>query len=439
MGADFGNLIGPVARRLLGEPNTRLSSREELRFGSRGSIAVRITGERAGTWYDFEATEGGGVLDLLRRELRLVNGEALDWLRREIGADIHRIHPAPHSSASCRPSLGRIVATYDYRSPSGELLFQVTRHDPKDFRQRRPDGRGGWIWGVRGIEPLPYRLPELLATSRSEPVFIPEGEKDVERLRALGLVATCNPGGAGRWRASFATWLRGRDVILLPDNDDAGRTHMRSVAAQLAGAAARIRVLELPGLPGKGDVSDWLAASGTRQHLLSLAEAASTPVFESAIGPTPINGTEPGRKEPPALDATGVELTEDGVALVFAERNREKLRYCHDSGCWYAWSGTHWQPNRDGLAFTRIRELVRSLNRTASLKAKAVTGKAAFTGAVERFAQRDRVFAVTAAVWDQDPWLLGTPGGVVDLRSGALRGCARINPFLHQGFCDKPP
>jgi P4 family phage/plasmid primase-like protien len=123
--------------------------------------------------------------------------------------------------------------------------------------------------------------------------------------------------------------------------------------------------------------------------------------------------------------ANAVELTEDGVALAFARRRRDDLRYCHDAGAWFVWAGTHWRQNRDGLAFAWARELVRGLNRDEADRIKASTGRAAFAGAVERFAQSDRAFAVTAEAWDRDPYLLGTPGGVVDLRTGDLRPARR--------------
>jgi putative DNA primase/helicase len=119
-----------------------------------------------------------------------------------------------------------------------------------------------------------------------------------------------------------------------------------------------------------------------------------------------------------------LELTEDGVALRFAEQHAHELRYCHDARRWYLWTGTHWKENRDHLAFSWARELVRSLNRAAEFKTKAVTGRVQFAAGVERFAQADRSIAVTADVWDPDPWLLGTPGGTVDLRSGDLRPAA---------------
>ena len=139
-------------------------------------------------------------------------------------------------------------------------------------------------------------------------------------------------------------------------------------------------------------------------------------------GGTGQSGTEAGTG---GDRANAVELTEDGVALAFMRQHRHALRYCHDAGAWYVWSGTHWRQNRDGLAFAWARELVRSLNRDETAKIQASTGRAAFADAVERFAQTDRALAVTADAWDRDLHLLGTPGGVVDLHTGQLRPARR--------------
>jgi hypothetical protein len=171
-------------------------------------------------------------------------------------------------------SKGRIVATYDYRDPEGELRYQVTRLEPKDFRQRRPDGKGGWIWKMAGVEPLPYRLPELLGDPVAM-VFVAEGEKDCDNLYGLGIVATCNHGGAGKWRDEISAWLQGRQICILPDNDASGRDHAKDVARKLHGIAAEIRILELAGLGPKGDVSDWIAAGGTADELERLAAGAA--------------------------------------------------------------------------------------------------------------------------------------------------------------------
>ena len=118
---------------------------------------------------------------------------------------------------------------------------------------------------------------------------------------------------------------------------------------------------------------------------------------------------------------TAVELTEHSVALGFARKYAEKIRYCHTIGAWYIWTGTYWCRNETRLVFTWIRQYVADLNHNAAFRLKVATGKAAFTASVERFAQADEALAVTSAAWNQNPWLLGTPGGTVDLRTGQRR------------------
>lgn len=167
----------------------------------------------------------------------------------------------------------RIVETYDYRDESGNVLFQVVRYDPKDFRQRRPDGKGGSTWSIKGVRVVPYRLPGLLA-DLTRPVFVVEGEKDVDNLARIDVLATCNAGGAGKWTAKHAEFLRGRRVFVSVDNDEAGRNHAQQVAQTLQGIAESVRILKLPGLSAKGDVSDWTEAGGTKEELLRLAEVA---------------------------------------------------------------------------------------------------------------------------------------------------------------------
>jgi hypothetical protein len=171
----------------------------------------------------------------------------------------------------------RIAATYDYCDECGNVLFQTVRFVPKDFRQRRPDGKGGWVWNLKGVPRVLYRLRELLKAPPDRPVFVVEGEKDVEALRALGLVATCNPMGAGKWRRGMNDYgLRDRSVYIIADNDDAGRGHAAEVLASLQGVARSAVVIELPGLPPKGDVSDWLNIAGNdKEGLLSLCRKAA--------------------------------------------------------------------------------------------------------------------------------------------------------------------
>ena len=176
------------------------------------------------------------------------------------------------SGPSERPA--RIVATYDYLDASGALAFQSVRMEPKRFFQRHRGPDGQWVNTLNGVQLVPYRLPELLASTGT--VYIVEGEKDVDALRAWGLTATCNPMGAGKWLPGFNDHLRDRDVVILPDNDDPGRSHAASIVQMLHGCASSVRMVDLPGLPEKGDVSDWIGNGGTPEALADLVALAST-------------------------------------------------------------------------------------------------------------------------------------------------------------------
>jgi Toprim-like len=181
----------------------------------------------------------------------------------------------------------REVAAYDYRNERGELLSQNVRFEPKDFRQRRPDGHGDWTWNMDGVRRVPYRLPELAEQAR---VFIAEGEKDCDALWALGLAATTNAAGAGKWTDEHTAALVAAavpEVIVLPDNDAPGEKHALAVVVSCHAAGLRVKLLRLPGLPPKGDASDWLAAGHTREELLALADRADVfvPTSAAASGP----------------------------------------------------------------------------------------------------------------------------------------------------------
>ena len=208
--------------------------------------------------------------------------------------------------SSAESPASRISATYDYRDQALTLLYQVCRYEPKDFRLRRPDGRGGFAWNVRGVRRVLYRLPDLFASDSGKPVLVVEGEKDVDRLVSLGFCATTNLGGAGKWRPEYNESLRDRHVVVIPDNDDAGRAHARLVATALNGIADTVNVVELPGLPTKGDVSDWLDAGGTVASLREIIEGGGS--ITPGIGVGTI-ATAPDMTLGEALDAIAAHLT----------------------------------------------------------------------------------------------------------------------------------
>ena len=164
-----------------------------------------------------------------------------------------------------------VMVTYPYVNAEGKLLFEVCRTDPKGFYQRRPDPTKPreYINNLEGINPVLYRLDKVMAAiDRKEHIVIPEGEKDVHNLEGIGVVATCNPMGAGKWRDTYSESLRNADIIIIPDKDKAGYQHAYQVAASCYGRAVRVRILELPG--EYKDVSDWLQAEHIRAEFENL-------------------------------------------------------------------------------------------------------------------------------------------------------------------------
>jgi len=270
------SMIGPVARYLLGEPNTAMSKPTELRFGAHGSLSVDL---EKGVWHSHEDGRGGGVLDLIAWQTGITSrAKQMGWLEQQ-GLKEKQPVPCPESP-DVLPASRRMSACYGYSDEEGNVLFQVVRYEPKDFRQRRPDGKGGWVWSVKGVRQVPYRLPQLLHVPWGTPVFVVEGEKDVLRLESLGLVATCNAGGAGKWPDALNESFARRRVVILADNDEPGHQHADKVCRALSKAEAEVRVLSLPGLPPKGDVSDWLDAGGTVEQLLQMVNVPSNHQFE---------------------------------------------------------------------------------------------------------------------------------------------------------------
>ena len=260
--ANLGRLMEPVARHLLGEPNKEFSERTELRYGTRGSLAIDL---KHGRWYDHEAASGGGVLDLVGSNIGCGNG---DGASTGFGSRASRFRG---DTLAGDRFAERIVCTYRYLYADGSHAFDVVRlRDPKEFKQRAPDG----TWRVKGIRKVLYRLPEILEAPEGATVFFVEGEKDVDRLLELGLRATTSPEGAGKWRDDYADALR---LICasppFPTTTRAAKSTL-SVVASFRRRDVPAAILRLPDLPPKGDVSDWLDAGGTRDQLLELAAAA---------------------------------------------------------------------------------------------------------------------------------------------------------------------
>jgi AAA domain/CHC2 zinc finger len=175
------------------------------------------------------------------------------------------------------------TATWIYRDADGNPYLKVDRfdkpNDKKDYPQSRWNG-SRWVPGAPKGPKIPYRLPELLDSDRTEPVYICEGEKCADAVAGLGLTATSASEGAGKWTADLSEWFRDRIVYILPDNDEPGAKHADQVARNLDGVARQVRIIEIPGLGHKDDVFDWIARGGTLEQLDKLGDAA--PEFDAA-------------------------------------------------------------------------------------------------------------------------------------------------------------
>lgn len=179
----------------------------------------------------------------------------------------------------------RIVATYDYRDAGGLLLYQQVRLEPKDFRSRRPDGKR-WIWSLGNVPRVLYRLPDVQGKTT---LYVTEGEKDADRLWSIGLPATTNAGGAGKWRPEYVQQLKAASVeqiAVLPDNDEPGQKHAEDIARACHAAGLAVKVVTLPDLPEKGDISDWLDAGHTKDELGAIVQA--TPKYGATASGEPV-------------------------------------------------------------------------------------------------------------------------------------------------------
>jgi Chaperone of endosialidase len=177
--------------------------------------------------------------------------------------------PLDHIGGIDLPPESIITAIYDYCDHNDQLLFQVLRFSPKNFRTLRLDSQNNWILGLRDTNPVLYRLAEVI---RAETVLVVEGEKDVETARMLGLpsgwAATTSPFGAGAWIKKYAESLRAKSVVICPDTDPAGQYHLMQVGLSLANQATQVRVVKLP--PPFKDLTQWVESGGTGLEFLNL-------------------------------------------------------------------------------------------------------------------------------------------------------------------------
>jgi hypothetical protein len=325
-GAAIMAALGISAKDLIVDPETRgLSGRPRTPSGTRGRSADAKSGKGNETGNRTGGSGSGG--NAAEKQRGSGNTETVG------GVTVHTVPaPAEEPKEELKPDWDHPDAVYSYTDENGKELFQVVRLHYRDgkpgktFRQRVHDpkdpkaNKAGFVNSVPAEirDTTLYRLPKVLqAIADGKPVYVVEGEKDVETLERLGHVATCNPGGAGKWREGYSRRLKGADVIILPDNDGkgndyTGQNHAYDVAVKLQQIAKRVRLVDIreacPELPEKGDISDMVAIMGDVDAMDALArQVAATRDFEPDAVPFWLTPMEQAEKLYGAVKGYGVK------------------------------------------------------------------------------------------------------------------------------------
>jgi RecA-family ATPase len=293
------------------------------------SLAREITRKLGGDWKgDFGAVPGPGhskadrgvtVRDCEHGDDVTVHSfHGDDW--QAIKDDWRRQGLLPERPAKADKQ--RVVASFTYTDQYGAPVYVMERIEPgrdgraKDFVARQPNGK----LGMGGAKPVPYNLPDIagpfdIADCANQTIYITEGERKADALAGWGLVATSQPFGGAKWRGDLTHWFKGRDIVILPDNDATGQGFAISAAHSLHGTARSVRLLILPDLPPKGDIIDWIEAGGTLEQFKALvgevqAKPAWTPeqadTIDEQAGDTE-HETAPGEQQSPFFDAADLE------------------------------------------------------------------------------------------------------------------------------------
>ena len=341
----------------------------------------------------------------------------------------HEPQRRPSNGSSPKPQR-RIVAVADFVDEAGTTQHQEVRYIPKDFRPRRPDGNGGWIYNMDGVRRVPYNLPALQAAEPNDLIFICEGPKDADLLTKAGLLATTNDGGAHRWPSEFKEYLRDSQVIIMEDNDGKGRKRTQFLATSLSGTAASIKVIDFPDRAEGYDVSDWLDDGHTIDELRELA--ASAPEWEPEASDQQVTGEEsPVTAHVGQSSGSGEHLTDLGNARRMVARHGSEMHFSHAWRKWLSNDGRRWAIDNTAEILRRAKETVASIYTEAG-EAPDATERKTLADHAKRSEAESRIKAMISLAesepgipvrpdeLDRDPWLLNVQNGTLDLRTGEL-------------------
>ncbi len=391
-------------------------------LGSPGdSLEVSLKGETTGLWHDHATGEGGDIFDLIAAHHGLDTQADFARVLEIAGQLVGRVtsHPPKRKKAEAPvDELGPATAKWDYLDAAGNLIACVYRYDPAPGRKEfRP-----WDAKRRKMAPPdPRPLYNQPGIANAEQAILVEGEKCAQALIEAGTVATTAMHGANA-PVDKTDWspLAGKAVLIWPDRDKPGFGYAEaaSQAVLMAGATSCAILLPPDDKPEGWDAADALAegfdvvgfiATGPRMAVQSLSEEIPDPPFSEGAD-------DQGDQE------HSVWGSEDGLAVHFTRRYQRDWRYVALWGKWLMWDGRRWRAEETLAATDLIRQVCRHTSlRTDNPKLAAKLAASSTIGGVERLARSDRRHAATSDEWDADIWLLNTPGGVVDLRTGRMR------------------
>lgn len=343
-------------------------------------------------------------------------GCSTDHVVANAGLSLKDLFPSNGDGQQAVKKHRRITAEYVYQDEHGAELYRVCRYAPKDFRQCKPGPGGKRIWKTSGTRKVTYRLPELLEAAMSGGVaFVCEGEKDCDALVRCGFTATCNPGGAGKWKPSYNDHFKGlRQVVIVADADQAGRLHAQQVASALSNVVPEIKVIEMPDAK---DAAAWLDNGGTPGGLLSLVEQAPR--------------WKPLERETPSTDEIAPTIFDNhtsdlGLARRFVRLHNKSIKYCHEIG-WLTWDGKRLQPS-DSLG-QLPQDVLNDIHREISHEQNQhrrkelaewvarCEARAKLDNMIELASRQDEI-RVPLDQLDQHPNLLNAANAIVDLETG---------------------
>ena len=383
-------------------------------LGSPGdSLEIVLDGEKAGLWTDRATGDGGDIFALIAAHLGI--GVLHDFPRvLDAAADLlGRAREKPVRKASKKDApvdeLGPATAKWDYLDEAGHLIAVVYRYDPPgQKKQFRP-----WDAKRRKMtppDPRPlYNQPGMASAAQA---VLVEGEKCAQALIDVGIVATTAMHGANA-PVDKTDWspLSGKAVLIWPDRDKPGWEYATLAAQAILSAGAKsCHILYPPEEAAEG----WDAAD-------AIAEGFDVATFLTH-GPRLQMHDVADDIDPVVSSDESVWGTEDALALSFTRRYHRDWRYVAAWGRWLVWDGQRWRTEETLAATDLIRSVCRQTAvRADNPKVAAKLASASTVGGVERLARADRRHAATTDEWDADPWLLNTPGGVVDLKTGRMR------------------